>query len=255
MKKRIFYPLFYCCAFLSLPAFAQQSPLLEKYRMMALDYNHDLKAAEKNIAASVEIEKSARADLKPKLSGAANFQYTGNPLELTLDVPSMGLSKTVEGKQLNYGASLSILQPVYTGGRVLESIRMAQHQQSLAGNQAKVLNDAVCYQTDMQYWSAVARQEIVSVAEDFRNSIAALVKTIKERVEVGLVDPQDLLMAEVKLNEAEYQLLQAQSNFETGRMALNSMIGVQLEHMTELDSQIPMVTVTMRQQQKEKLRY
>ena len=73
MKKSIFYPLFYCCAFLALPAVAQQSPLLEKYRMMALDYNHDLKAAEKNIAASVEIEKSARADLKPKLSGAANF--------------------------------------------------------------------------------------------------------------------------------------------------------------------------------------
>lgn len=146
-----------------------------------------------------------------------------------MDAPSIGLSKTVEGKQLNYGGSLSLLQPIYTGGRVLESIRMAKHQQSLASNQAEVLNDAVCYQTDMQYWSAVARQEVVSVAEDFRNSIAALVKTIKERVEVGLVDPQDLLMAEVKLNEAEYQLLQAQSNFETGRMALNSMIGVRLE--------------------------
>lgn len=108
MKKRIFYPLFCCCAFLSLPLMAQQSPLLEKYRMMALDYNHDLKAAEKNIAASVEIEKSAKADLKPKLSGAANFQYTGNPLELTLDAPSIGLSKTVEGKQLNYGGCKNI---------------------------------------------------------------------------------------------------------------------------------------------------
>ena len=92
--------------------------------------------------------------------------------------------------------------------------------------------------------SAVARQEIVDVAEDFRNWIAALVKTIKERVEVGLVDPQDLLMAEVKLNEAEYQLLQAQSNFETGRMALNSMIGVRLEQPTELDAQIPIVVVS-----------
>lgn len=230
--------------FLSLPVLAQQSTLLEKYRTMALDYNHDLKAAEKNIAASMEVEKSARADLKPKLSGAASFQYTGNPMELTLDIPSIGLSKTVEGKNLNYGGSLSILQPVYTGGRVLESIRMAQHQQALAGNQAKALNDAVCYQTDIQYWSAVARQEIVDVAEDFRNSIAALVKTIKERVEVGLVDPQDLLMAEVKLNEAEYQLLQAQSNFETGRMALNSMIGVRLEQPTELDAQIPIVVVS-----------
>ena len=243
MKIRIYSLLLCGFALGSLSALAQQSPLLEKYRTMALDYNHDLKAAEKNIAASMEVEKSARADLKPKLSGTANFQYTENPLELTLDVPSLGLSRTVEGKQLNYGGSLSILQPVYTGGRVLESIRMAQHQQSFAANQAKALNDAVCYQTDIQYWSAVARQEIVTVAEDFRNSIAALVKTIKERVEVGLVDPQDLLMAEVKLNEAEYQLLQAQSNFETGRMALNSMIGVRLEHHTELDSQIPVVVV------------
>ena len=240
MRKGIFSLLFCTFVFLSLPVLAQQSTLLEKYRTMALDYNHDLKAAEKNIAASMEVEKSARADLKPKLSGAASFQYTGNPMELTLDIPSIGLSKTVEGKNLNYGGSLSILQPVYTGGRVLESIRMAQHQQALAGNQAKALNDAVCYQTDIQYWSAVARH----VAEDFRNSIAALVKTIKERVEVGLVDPQDLLMAEVKLNEAEYQLLQAQSNFETGRMALNSMIGVRLEQPTELDAQIPIVVVS-----------
>lgn len=244
MRKGIFSLLFCTFVFLSLPVLAQQSTLLEKYRTMALDYNHNLKAAEKNIAASMEVEKSARADLKPKLSGAASFQYTGNPMELTLDIPSIGLSKTVEGKNLNYGGSLSILQPIYTGGRVLESIRMAQHQQALAGNQAKALNDAVCYQTDIQYWSAVARQEIVDVAEDFRNSIAALVKTIKERVEVGLVDPQDLLMAEVKLNEAEYQLLQAQSNFETGRMALNSMIGVRLEQPTELDAQIPIVVVS-----------
>ena len=244
MRKGIFSLLFCAFVFLSLPVLAQQSTLLEKYRTMALDYNHDLKAAEKNIAASMEVEKSARADLKPKLSGAASFQYTGNPMELTLDIPSIGLSKTVEGKNLNYGGSLSILQPVYTGGRVLESIRMAQHQQALVGNQAKALNDAVCYQTDIQYWSAVARQEIVDVAEDFRNSIAALVKTIKERVEVGLVDPQDLLMAEVKLNEAEYQLLQAQSNFETGRMALNSMIGVRLKQPTELDAQIPIVVVS-----------
>lgn len=244
MRKGIFNLLFCTFVFLSLPVLAQQSTLLEKYRTMALDYNHDLKAAEKNIAASMEVEKSARADLKPKLSGAASFQYTGNPMELTLDIPSIGLSKTVEGKNLNYGGSLSILQPVYTGGRVLESIRMAQHQQALAGNQAKALNDAVCYQTDIQYWSAVARQEIVDVAEDFRNLIVALVKTIKERVEVGLVDPQDLLMAEVKLNEAEYQLLQAQSNFETGRMALNSMIGVRLEQPTELDAQIPIVVVS-----------
>lgn len=222
-------------------AAAQQDSLLVTYRAMALGYNHDLKAAGKNIAASIEVEKSARADLKPKLSAGANFQYTGNPTELTLDLPALGAPMSFQGTDIRYGASLTLLQPIYTGGLILESIRMAELKQSLAINQEEAVRSAVCYQTDIQYWSTVARWEIVQVAEDFRNSIASLVETIRERVEVGLTDPQDLLMAEVKLNEADYQLLQAKNNFETGRMALNSLIGFKLDHPTEVGRTIPPV--------------
>lgn len=216
--------------------------LLTKYRAMALAYNHDLKAAGKNIATSIEVEKSARADLKPKLSAGANFQYTGNPTELALDLPSLATPLTFQGQNMRYGASLSLLQPIYTGGLILESIRLAQHQQSLATGQQEAIHAAVCYQTDIQYWSTVARHEIVAVATDFRNSIASLAKTIRERVEVGLADPQDLLMAEVKLNEADYQLLRARNDFEIGRMALNSLIGVGLESPTEIEQSLPLVT-------------
>ena len=222
---------------------SQQSRLLEKYRQMAVSYNHDLKAADKNISASIELEKSAKADLKPKLSGNANFQYTGNPLQLTLDLPSMENPMTFEGKDLKYGASLTLLQPVYTGGRILETIRMAKHQQVMATHQEELFRSAVCYQTDMQYWNTVARAEIVEVSTEYRNSIASLARTIRERVEVGLVDPQDQLMAEVKLNEADYQLLQAKSNLETGLMALNSLIGIELHTATEIDSVIPPVVI------------
>lgn len=51
-------------------------------------------------------------------------------------------------------------------------------------------------------------------------------------------------MVEVKKNEAEYQLLQAKSNFETGRMALNSLIGVNLQDTIEIDRSIPKVSYT-----------
>lgn len=222
---------------------AQQSAFLEKYRSMALGYNHDLKAAERNISASIELENMARADMKPSLTGGANFNYTGNPLELTLDMPGLDNSISFQGKNMKYGASVTLLQPVYTGGRLLESIRIAQHQQSLASSQAEMIGSAVCFQTDMQYWNTVARKEMVDIASDFKSSVSSLVVTIRERVEAGLVDPQDLLMAEVKLNEAEYQLLQARSNFETGRMALNSIIGEDLQQATPTDSCIPIVSL------------
>ena len=217
-------------------AFGQQSAMLEKYRSMALEYSHDLKAAEKNLAASIELEKSARADLKPKLSGDANFQYTGNPLEINLNLPGMDNPLQIQGRDTKYGASLTLLQPIYTGGRLLESIRMAQHQHALASHQKEQLLSEVCFQTDIQYWNTVARQEIVDIVADYRNSIAALAQTIRERVEVSLVNPQDLLMAEVKLNDAEFQLLQAQKNFDTGLMAFNSLIGLPLQEATPIDT-------------------
>lgn len=220
---------------------AQETPLLSKYRSMAVEYNPDLKAAEKNISASMELEKSARADLKPKLAAGANFQYTGNPLAISKDIPALGGPIEIEGRNMKYGASVMLTQPIYTGGRLLETIKLAQSRQLVTESQKEVVFSAVCFQTDMQYWNTVARQELVTVAADFHGSISSLVKVVRERVEVGLVDRQDLLMAEVKLNEAEYQLLQAKTNFETGRMALNSLIGSELSASSEVDSQLPAI--------------
>lgn len=217
---------------------ARQSPLLERYRSMAVAYSHDLKAASKNIAASIELEKAAQKDLYPKLSGEANFQYTGNPLQLTLDLPSLDSPVTFEGKDLKYGASLSLVQPIYTGGRLLETIRMAGLRHNVSKFQEEYIRSGICLQTDMQYWNTVARTEIVHISEDYRSSVASLTQTIRERVEAGLTNRQDLLMMEVKLNEADYQLLQARKNRENGVMALNSLIGVDLQTPTEVEDSV-----------------
>ena len=128
-------------------------------------------------------------------------------------------------------------------GRLLENIRMAQHQHSLATHQQEQLLSDVCFQTDIQYWNTVARKEIAGIVTDYRNSIASLVQTIRERVEVSLVNPQELLMAEVKLNDADFQLLQARKELETGVMAFNSLIGLPLEEATPMDSLVPPVSL------------
>lgn len=222
---------------------AQQNPLLAKYRSMAVEYSHDLKAADRNIAASIELEKAAQKDLYPKLSGQADFQYTGNPLQLTLDLPSMDSPMSFEGKDMKYGASVSLLQPIYTGGRLLETIRMAKYRHNVSAMQEEYIRSGIYLQTDMQYWNTVARTEIVRISDDYRNSVASLTQTIRERVEAGLTDRQDLLMMEVKLNEAEFQLQQARKNLENGLMALNSLIGVELHSPTEVDDSVSMVVI------------
>ena len=202
---------------------------------MAVEYNHDLKAADKHISASIELEKAARKDLRPKLSGDANFQIYRQPHPAHSGLAQYAKPTDVrrQGHEiwcLTYPITAGLYRRASAGNHP-----DAKHQHSLAAHQAEYFRSALCYQTDMQYWNTVARAELLQVATDYRNSIASLTKTIRERVEAGLVDPQDLLMAEVKLNEAEYQLLQAKSSLETGRMALNSLIGTALHEITEVE--------------------
>jgi len=118
---------------------------------------------------------------------------------------------------------------------------MAKYRHNVSGFQEEYIRSGIYLQTDMQYWNTVARTEIVRISDDYRNSVSSLTQTIRERVEAGLTDRQDLLMMEVKLNEAEYQLLQAKKNLENGRMALNSLIGVELQSQTEVEDSVAIV--------------
>lgn len=226
-----------CCALLCHAALAAQpapaDSLLARYRQMALEYNDDLKAAARNIEASTELERAARADRTPTLSAGADFKYTGNPPELSAELPGVG-PLTFEGQDLNYGASATLLQPVYTGGRIIETIRLAESQTLVAEAERELLRSCVCYQVDVQYWTAVARYELMTVADDFLRAVTDLERIVRERVEAGAADRQELLTVEVKRNEAEYRYLQTRSDFEVGLMALNSLVGLPLDTETRI---------------------
>lgn len=215
---------------------AQPNPLLEKYRQMALSYNSDLKAAEKNISIGNEMIQSAKQDALPKLGGNADFKYISNPMELSIKVPNVTTPLSFQGLDKSYGVSLSLLQPLYTGGRVMESIRIAQQHQSLAANTFRMIRSDVCYRTDLQYWNTVASKELASLYSAFYKSTKVLMNRVKERVDIGITDIQDLLMIEVKLNDAHYQMLRSINTVQTNCMRLNSLIGNQLNMSIDIDS-------------------
>lgn len=237
IKRIILYLCGVCCVLSVRAQQPEADSLLLRYRQMALEYNDNLKAAAKNISASIEMEKAARSGYLPKVSASADYQYTGNPYEISAEIPDFG-PVHLQGKDQRYSATATLTQPVYTGGRVLQTIRLAQSRQAVAGYQEDMLRSLVCYQLDVQYWNTVARKEMVKVARDFYHSVEGLARIVGERVEAGLTDSQELLTVEVKRNEAEYRLLQAQSDFETGLMALNALIGLPLEEKTPVSERV-----------------
>ena len=102
------------------PAFSQQSPLLET-GVTALNYNHDLVVAE-NIASRTG--ETAMTIPQTKL-GDANGS-TPKPFKLNITCRKQKSGHFLRGRDMKYGVSLYLMQPIYTGGRILENIRMVK---------------------------------------------------------------------------------------------------------------------------------
>ena len=103
---------------------------------MAVEYNHDLKAADKHISASIELEKAARKDLRPKLRVTPTSIYRQPyPAHSGLAQYAKPTDVRRQGHEiwcLTYPITAGLYRRASAG-----NIRMAKHQHSLAAHQAE----------------------------------------------------------------------------------------------------------------------
>ncbi len=79
-------------------------------------------------------------------------------------------------------------------------------------------------------------RELVDVSRQYQSSVGKLVAIVQERVEAEFTDRNDLLMAEVKKNEADYQLLQAIHDADVSFLSMAVLAGLSADSVFELDS-------------------
>lgn len=215
---------------------AQTSQYQEQYRAKVKEYNQDIRSVALASQITDEKQKSAKADFLPSLSGGANFNYVGNPSELSVEIPSLSEPLHFQGKDMKYGASLTLAQPIYSGGAIKAGYEKAKKENEISRHEMTRITNNILYDADVHYWNKVARHEMTKLAKEFKESVSVLVDVVKHRVNEGYTDRNDLLMAEVKLNDAEYQLIQAKNNEEVSRMSMNSFSGTPFDELVPTDS-------------------
>lgn len=147
-----------CCMLgLALGVHAQESVFLQQYREKVKAYNQDIKSVGYAVSIRQEAEKSAKADFLPSLSGNANASYTGNPLELYRELPSIETPLYFQGRDTKYGASVTLLQPVYSGGALKAGLEKSRKEKESALYEEKRVTNDVLYQADQYYWNKVAK--------------------------------------------------------------------------------------------------
>ena len=249
---------------LYLPAtMAQDTLTLARCREMALENNKQMAIAEQNQEKASALVKAYRANFLPKISATGLAYYTGmdNDLQIpvgdvqlfdptsldgsippamqpiyeqllpvlnqfsTVSIPPIGLHVDLNN---TYSAGVKAEQPVFMGGKIVSAYKMAKTGRELAELNRHLAEAEVIVQTDEAYWLYVRACEMRKSAESYREVVAELQRVVDNAHEAGMKSQNYVMKVQVKLNEADLQVLRADNGVRLARMNLCHVIGLPL---------------------------
>lgn len=146
------------------------------------------------------------------------------------------------GSKNMYMGGVSLMQPIYAGGKIREMYKISQYGNSISKANLKKEQIEVLYKTEENYWRVVSLQEKVRMVEAYIELLEKLSGDIENLYNEGIVIKNDLLKVNVKANEAKLNLLKAQNGLTLSRMALCQVTGLPLSSEISLtDSLSPSV--------------
>lgn len=128
-----------------------------------------------------------------------------------------------------YLGMVSLIQPVYLGGKVREMNKVAGYAKEVAVAKQKIDDADALYSVDEAYWRVVSLQAKVKLAQDFNNLITRLNSDVDDMFKEGVITRNDQLKVKVKVNEADLNLSKAQDGLLLSKMALCQQVGLPLD--------------------------
>lgn len=195
---------------------------LEESVRTALDNNYSIKQQEAEYDSAVWARHQARRSFGPTV----NWQSTATKMGGKYYEDSLDLTR-------NYGNTLSLTMPIYTGGQLEGAIKAAD----LAMN-ANELGLELCKQqvkaaTMSAYYQALQAKNQIKVAQDSVNTLTEHLKNVNAQYTVGTVAKSDVLGTQVQMANAEQNLINANNSYDVAIASLNNVMGLPTD--TELN--------------------
>lgn len=195
---------------------------LEESVRTALDNNYNIKQQEAEYDSAVWARHQARRSFGPTV----NWQSTATKMGGKYYEDMLHLSR-------NYGNTLSLTMPIYTGGQLEGAIKAAD----LAMN-ANELGLELCKQqvkaaTMSAYYQALQAKNQIKVAQDSVNTLTEHLKNVNAQYTVGTVAKSDVLGTQVQMANAEQNLINANNSYDVAIASLNNVMGLPTD--TELN--------------------
>jgi outer membrane protein TolC len=173
---------------------------LEEAIQVALEKNLQLQAAHKGASAASWGVKNAYTQFLPSVN--LNFSYvrldgsTVDRANIFTDVGRELVKQFAPDEDPNqirpsawrdsYGPSVSVTQPIFTGGTLLANVNVAQAQDMTAQANLASTEQQVIYNTQKAYFDVLRSHELLAVAKEVLQTADEHLNSARKQVEAGL---------------------------------------------------------------------
>lgn len=227
--------------FIGSTLYAQEKRILtlEECREMALTNNVDIQTGKLDIDAARQTQKEAFTKYFPSISaGAATYKADDDLIKGTIPpIPPLGMETPTEIGTMKDGniACVSALQPVFAGGQIVNSNKLAQTALEVSHLQLEMTTDKIALEVENYFWKIVSLKEARKTIDVLDSLLQNLHKDVTLAVKTGITTSNDLLTVQLKQNELQSTRLQVENGIQLSRMALCQYIGIPLDSAIYID--------------------
>lgn len=128
-----------------------------------------------------------------------------------------------------YALSVMLTQPIYMGGAIIAANRMADIGEEMAQNNIEASTQNTLHSIDQAYWTVVSVHHKKQLAESYLAVVKKLDDDVSKMIREGVATRADGLKVDVKVNEAEMSLTQAENGLALAKMQLCQLCGMDVD--------------------------
>ena len=188
---------------------------------LAYQSNPTLQGQRASLRALDETYVQAEAGYRPTATLQATVGIDTNNQSTSQNIPSQHFA----GQSETSGATITITQPIYTGGRVSSQVSAAEAS-VLAGREALRQAEQGVLQNVIQAYVDVRRdQESQAIAQENVALLARQLSEAQARFEVGEITRTDVAQTQASVAAAQAQLSAAQAQLANSRASYAAVVG------------------------------
>lgn len=234
---------------------------VEDCRNMAGKHSAQMRNADLDVEAAKIQREEVRAEYFPKVSASAFGFYAIDPmLEISVQdlfgkteatekfqevldkiAPELGLNTIYRTLQNGVVAMVSLMQPVFAGGRIV-----AGNKLSLLGVEAAELQRNIAARTsdeqiDRLYWQVVSLQEKQNTLMQVKSMLDTICRDLRSAYDAGLASNTDLMQVELKQSELAVGQIQLDNGIRLAKMNILNGIGMNYSYIERDDEAYPFI--------------